>query len=507
MSWQHIQAIRAHLADEIGPPFEEGPRRVCLLYPSPYRVGMSSLGFQWIHNVLVDAGFSVERAFLPDDPDAWRKSRTPLLSYETQTPVNEFPVIGISVAYELELAGLITAFELAGIPPLRENRSEKDPRILMGGPLTFSNPLPATPFVDAMLLGESEEVVAAAVDSGLSDSREAWLDTIETLAGGFVPERCSDPFGRIVLPPVAKASDLMLPARSRIVTPNAELRNMFLLEGERGCHRSCSFCVMRRSTNGGMRLVSPERILSFVPDYAKRVGLVGAAISDHPKLVPLLQALVDAGKGIGISSLRADRVSLKPDIARLLREGGYKTLTVASDAASQRLRRTISKGTVERHLHRCAELASQYKYKVLKVYMMVGLPDECEEDLEELVRFSLELAAIHPTALGIAPFVPKFNTPMIGSGFAGIKVVEKRLKYIQKALRGKVDVRSTSARWAWVEAILAQGGAKEGMALYDAVQAGGRFADYKAAFGDSDGRAIAALDRSVVVDVEQAAAV
>ena len=128
---------------------------------------------------------------------------------------------------------------------------------------------------------------------------------------------------------------------------------------------------------------------------------------------------------------------------------------MASNAASQRLCRTISKSKVEQHLYRCAELASEYKYKVLKVYMMVGLPDEREEDLEELGRFSLELGANHPTALGIAPFVPKFNTPMIGSGFAGIKVVEKRLKYLQKALRGKVDVRATSARWAyWLNRLL-----------------------------------------------------
>ncbi|MED5370854.1 MAG: radical SAM protein [Myxococcota bacterium] len=496
MSWQHIERIRDRLADEQGPPFVEGPRRVCLLYPSPYRVGMSSLGFQWIHNVLAEAGFSVERAFLPDDPEAWRKSRTPLLSYETQTPVSDFHVIGVSVAYELELAGLITALELAGIHPLREQRREDDPWIFMGGPLTFSNPLPAVPFVDAMLLGEAEEAVVPAVDSALSDTRETWLDTIESLPGGFVPERCADPFGRPALPPVAKASDALLPARSRIVTPHAELSNMFLLEGERGCHRQCTFCVMRRSTNGGMRLVTPDRVLSFVPEHAPRVGLVGAAISDHPKLVDVLQALVDAGKGIGISSLRADRVARRPDIARLLREGGYKTLTVASDAASQRLRRTIAKGTVERHLLHCAQLASEHRYKVFKVYMMLGLPDERDEDLDELIRFSTELAAIHPTALGIAPFVPKFNTPMIDAGFAGIKVVERRLKILNKALRGKVDVRATSARWAWVEAVLAQGGAQEGLAVYRAVQGGGRFADYKRAFKESDGRAMAALERA-----------
>ena len=156
-----------------------------------------------------------------------------------------------------------------------------------------------------------------------------------------------------------------------------------------------------------MRLVTPERILSFIPEHAKRVGLVGAAISDHPKLPQLLEKIVSSGREVGVSSLRADRIARKPDISRLLREGGYNTLTVASDAASHRLRKTISKGTLEKHIVECAKQAAEHKYKVLKVYMMLGLPDEQDEDIDELIKFTLELAKIHPVALGVAPFVPK----------------------------------------------------------------------------------------------------
>lgn len=467
----------------VGPAFRQGPRRAVLLYPSPYRVGMSSLGFQQILRVLREAGWAVERAFLPDDVEAWRKGRRPLITYETGTPVNKFPIIGVSLAYELELAGLITSLELAGVPVLREDRCEQDPVVLIGGPLTFSNPLPASPFSDAMLLGEAEETVVPAFEAALG-ARQDFLDTVEALPGGFVPSRST------TLPAVAKATDALLPARSILLSPEAELSNMFLLEGERGCHRQCTFCVMRRSTNGGMRLVDPATLNQLVPDAAQRVGLVGAAISDHPQLVGLLEELVARGKGLGISSLRADRVARRPEIARLLRAGGYRTLTVASDAASARLRRTIAKGTVERHLLECAELAREHKYKVLKVYMMVGVPDENDEDLDELIEFTRRLAAIHPVALGIAPFVPKFNTPLIDAGFAGIKPVEQRLKRLQKGLKGRADVRSTSARWAWVEAVLAQGGAAEGLAVLEAVHAGGRFADYKRAFSG-----LPALDR------------
>ena len=301
---------------------------------------------------------------------------------------------------------------------------------------------------------------------------------MQGLPGGYVPARSTQ------LPAVAKASDQLLPARSHIISPDAELRNMFLIEGERGCHRACTFCVMRRSTNGGMRLVTPERILSFVPEHAQRVGLVGAAISDHPKLVGLLQQIVDSGRELGVSSLRADRIARKPDIARLLRQGGYKTLTVASDAASQRLRKGLSKGTFEKHLFACAEQASEHNYKLLKIYMMVGVPGEQEEDLDELIRFAKEISVIHPVAFGVAPFVAKRNTPLDGIPFAGIKNVERRLKYVQKGLRptrGRAELRSTSARWAWAEYMLAQGGPEMGLAVLEAVHNGGSFGDWKRA--------------------------
>jgi radical SAM superfamily enzyme YgiQ (UPF0313 family) len=468
------ETLRQRLAAERGRPFPaRRERRVALVYPSPYRAGMSSLGFQWIATVLAEAGYGVERVFLPDDVEAWRAARLEPISMETGTPLREFPLLCVSVAYELELAGLIQLLDLAGIPALRRERDPRDPAVLLGGPLTFSNPLPLAPFADAILLGECEDTIAPAVD-GFFDTGE-WTH-VAALAGGWTPDMGER------LPAVAKADDTLLPARSRLWTPHAELHDMFLIEGERGCHRSCTFCVMRRSTNGGMRLVTPDALLQLVPADAPRVGLVGAAISDHPQLVGLLEALIEARKGIGISSLRADRVALKPDIPRLLRAGGYNTLTVASDAASQRLRRTMSKGTTEAQLLACAEAAREHRYRVLKVYMMVGVPDEQDEDIEELISFTRRLAAIHPVALGIAPFVPKRNTPLDRAPFAGIPLVEARLARIAAGVKGcRAEVRPVSARWAWVEARLAAGSARSGEAVLAAVRAGGSFADWKRA--------------------------
>ena len=478
--YDHRAEIEARLADEIGTLRSGAAERVALLYPSPYHVGMSSLGFQAIYGVIHDAGYGADRAFLPDDLDAHRESRTPLLTYEAQRPVGEYPVIATSVAYELEVTGLVDALELAGVPALASDRDHRHPFILAGGPLTFSNPLPLGPFVDAVLLGEAEmvtpDVIAILFSGGDIEDKKS---RIAGLPGMWIPTRDGER-----LPPVAAIDDDRLPACSRIVTPNTELRSMFLIEPERGCSRGCTYCVMRRSTNGGMRIVSPDRVLAAIPEHAKRVGLVGAAVTDHPKIREIVRRVVDGGRDVGISSLRADR--LDDELVGLLAKGGYRTLTTASDGASERMREIIQRKTKEKHLVRAAELARANGMRGLKLYEMVGLPGETDDDIDELVRFARELSKIIPLALGVAPFVAKRNTPLDGSPFAGIKVVEHKLDVLARGLKGRVEVRPTSARWAWVEYVMAQGGMSAGLRALAAHRAGGKFSDWKRSF-EEDG--------------------
>ena len=469
--------IVARMRDEIGAIDKDAPEAVALLYPSPYRVGMSSLGYQTIYRSINGTeGRAAHRAFLPDDPAAWRQSRTPLVTYEKLRPISDYPVIALSVAYEAELAGLIQCLELAGIPPLAEDRSEKHPFILAGGPLTFSNPLPLAPFVDAIVMGEADQSVHAALGQIFgSDSKDSALRSLAAHPHVFVPSAHGD-----ILPPIDKADSASLPAFSQIITPHTELRNMFLIEPERGCHRGCTYCVMRRSTNDGMRIVSKERILSLIPGEAKRVGLVGAATTDHPQIADVVNALADSGREVGLSSLRADR--LTDELVGALRRGGHRILTTASDGASQRMRDIIQRRTSEEQLRQAAKLARRHGMKRMKLYIMVGLPEETDEDIDELIEFGKELSSLVPLSLGVAPFVAKRNTPLDGIPFAGMPLVERRLRRLRRGVRGRVDVRATSARWAWVEYVLAQGGRAEGRAVLDAVHAGGRFSDWKRAF-------------------------
>jgi radical SAM superfamily enzyme YgiQ (UPF0313 family) len=465
--------IAERLAAEQGTSFKEAPERVALVYPSPYAVGMSSLGFLTIYREInARPGRAAERAFLPETGD----NSKVLTTYESGSPVGNFRVIALSVAYELEIAGVIEVLEAAGIPPLAEDRDERHPIVLCGGPLTNSNPLPLAPYADAIVMGEADETVHDALDRAFAARNRAEAhELLGTLPSCFVPS-----LHGLSLPELGKADHDKLPAYSPIRTPHTELSDMFLVEAERGCSRGCAYCVMRRSTNGGMRIVDKDRLLALVPPDARKVGLVGAAVSDHPKIVEIVETLAAQGRQVSLSSLRPDR--LNEAFVAALKKGGAKILTTALDAPSQRLRDSISRKAREQHLVRAAELASKYQYKHLKLYMMVGLPDENDDDIDELVRFASELSRIHPLALGIAPFVAKRNTPLDGQPFAGIKAVDARLARLSRGLKGRVDVRATSARWAYIEYVLAQGGPTEGRAVRDALRAGGSFADYKRAF-------------------------
>jgi radical SAM superfamily enzyme YgiQ (UPF0313 family) len=391
-------------------------------------------------------------------------------------------VIAFSLAYELELAGLVDCLDLAGVPAFGAERAQEPgryPLVVVGGPLTFSNPIPAGPYADVIVMGEAEELIGTLARAIRAEpDRMALLAALGGQPGFYVPTLHGES-----LPAVAAAADEKLPARSQILTPNTELSNMFLIEPERGCHRGCTYCVMRRSTNGGMRLVPPERVLSLIPEDAARVGLVGAAVTDHPRLPEILRGIVDSGRQVGISSLRADR--LNHEIVALLRRGGYRTLTTASDGASERLRTEIARKTHERHLLKAATLCQQHKFKQLKLYMMVGLPGETMEDIEELARFSLELARVAPRlALGIAPFVAKKNTPLDGSPFEAIESIQAKLARLRTLLKGRVEIRPTSPKWAWIEYRLAQGGFEAGRAAAAATRAGGRYADWRAALAE-----------------------
>jgi radical SAM superfamily enzyme YgiQ (UPF0313 family) len=478
MSWDARRALRDLVAAETGTLRKEAATRIALAYPSPYKAAMSSLGYQQIYRSLhALPGVAADRAMLPDATPVVG----PILTLEQERPLGDYPIIAFSVAYELEIAGVVAMLDAAGVPALAADRDHRHPIVVAGGPLTFSNPAPLAPFCDVIVVGEGEELigelVAAAADVGFA--RDRLVAALAGRRGFYLPERDG-----AAVPPVAAAADALLPARSVIETPHTELASMYLTEAARGCSRGCTYCVMRRSTNGGMRIVEPRVILAGIPAHATKVGLVGAAVTDHPEIRAVVRGIVEGGRQVGISSLRADK--LDDELVGLLARGGYRTLTVAADGASERMRRVVERSTKEHHLLHSAELAARHGLHALKVYMMLGVPGETDADVDELVRFTGELVKVHPSvAYGVAPFVAKRHTPLDGTPFAGIDVVEARIARLRKGLAaygGKAQIRPISARWAWVEYMIAQADPVAGLAIMDAHRAGGSFAAYKRAF-------------------------
>lgn len=456
---------------------------MCLTYPSPYRVGMSSLGFQTLFRQLNEDGPGAHRAFLPDAwaPAAlpWPAPREPVLAYESMRPLSEYRVIAMSVAYELEITGVVRLLEGTGIPVLAADRGPKDPIVIAGGPITTTNPSLLLPFVDLLVAGDGELELPLALERiGAAATRDAALAAASVSPHAILGEIEQ---GHVeALPPAARAPTSLLPAYSAITTPDTELSDMFLVEPERGCSRRCTFCVMRGATTGGMRLVDIEASLALVPPHAKKVGLVGAAVTDHPRLEEIVARIVATGRGLGISSLRADR--LTPPLLRNLAAGGYRKITVASDGISERMRTMLHRKITADDLRRAARLVAEAGLAGLKVYQMIGAPTETDDDVDELIEMCTELRAITPLTLTFSTFVAKRNTPLDGMPFLGVKPAEARLRKIRRALAGRADIRPQSPRWAHVEYLLAQHGPEGGHAALAAIRAGGRYADWASAF-------------------------
>jgi len=217
------------------------------------------------------------------------------------------------------------------------------------------------------------------------------------------------------------------------------------------------------------------------------VGLVGAAVTDHPKIAEVVAGLANQGLEVGLSSMRADR--LGANLVDALCESGMKTLTIASDGLSERQRASLEKKIQASHLLGAADLCAERNLRRLKVYVMVGVEGERDADYDEFVDLCQQMAKRlggSRLVLGVSPFVPKHNTPLAATAFAGIKTCERRIATLRGRLGGVAEVKPASARWAWVEAKLSMGTSSEGRAVLDALQQGGSFSAWKKALTACD---------------------
>jgi radical SAM family uncharacterized protein len=490
---------------------------IALVYPNTYAVGMSNLGFQTIYrhlNALPDV--VCERVFLPEpaDIDEMRRTSTPPLSLESQRPLTDFQLIGFSVTYEGDYVNVLRLLGMAAIPLRSAERRSHDPLVLMGGVCAFSNPEPVAPFMDFIVVGEGEELVGELMQAyreGYRD-RETFLDGLVGLEGIYVPDRHDVSYtgdGTVAdVKPLRGAPAVVVKRRLRQVdqfrtiaavkTPNAEYGHMALLEVGKGCGRGCRFCLegqvyrpVRHRSVAALR----ETIELLAAQGEKRIGLVGACVSDYPWIGDLLKVVEDNGMELSISSLRAD--SLTDDLVSSLARGGHRTLTMAPEAGTERLRRVIRKTISDEQLMAACDLIRARGIPNLKTYFMIGQPTEMDEDviaIVDLARRMLErLRVLDPTGkpfgkltLSISSFVPKPWTPFQWAPFDGAASLSAKLDVIKRGVRtfSNVRVLHENPREAALQALLARGDRRVGDFLESAARLDG---DWRRALREWDG--------------------
>jgi radical SAM superfamily enzyme YgiQ (UPF0313 family) len=441
-----VEEASALLAREVGTirKSHAGRLRVALAFPNSYFVGMSNLGLQTVYALFnADERVVCERVFLPPKSEiaARLQRRDPLVTIESQTPVRSFDVFAFSVSFEWDYPNVVTMLRLAGLEPRADRRHALDPLVVIGGAITFVNPEPLAPFADLIAAGEAEllvpSIVNAFADVGDRD-RPALLERLASETGCYVPvlydvtydgpgrvaairPRESSRAPAVVRKAAVKAADRLDPPATTIFTPDTEFGSRLLIEVVRGCANLCRFCWAGYNYLP-VRAFPADRILAIAEaarPHATRVGLVSIALCDHPEIEMILEKLVAMGYGISPASLRLD--DLTEPIVRLLKKSGERTITIAPETGSDRLRRVINKTVTNEEILDRADLIFRSGIENLKLYFMIGLPSETDEDLEAIRDLSLAIRArmasharvrgtIGRIVASVNPLVPKPGT-------------------------------------------------------------------------------------------------
>src|SRR5580765_173676 len=515
-SWTLRERAREALSKEVGYVTKpHGDRlRVALAFPNTYWVGMSNLGFQTVYR-LFNAQDDVvcERFFLPPKQELKEllATNTRLVTLESQTPVADFDVIAFSVSFEWDYVNVLTLLRLAGIPAYAAERSPRHPLIVIGGAVTFVNPEPLAPFADAIAAGEGEALVPSLrrAFSAASD-RADLLRQLSHERGFYIPS-FYDPYygsdgglagyhvsGDAPLPvhkAALKTTEAVDPPVTSIFTPDTEFGSRLLIEIVRGCANLCRFCWAGYNYLP-VRPFPTERILELAEaarPFANRVGLVSIALCDHPDIERILARLKEMGYSISPASLRLD--DLTEPIVRVLHESGERTITIAPETGSDRLRRVINKTVTNDEILDRAELIFASGIENRKLYYMIGLPTETDEDLVAIRDLTLQLRECmmkHARGRGqigriigsVNPLVPKPSTAYQWLPMEDPAVIDKKIQRL-RSLTSDIDnvfFNIKSERHSFYQALLSLGDRRVAPVIEAAEANGG---DWRKAVADA----------------------
>ncbi len=508
-TWQYRERARQTLAREIG--YVQKPHggrlRVALAFPNTYFVGMSSLGFQTVYRLFNEIEDVVcERVFLPPKQELREQlaAGAPLLTLESQTPVSQFDVIAFSVSFEWDYTNVVTMLRLAGVPVRAAQRTARDPLVVVGGAVTFVNPEPLALFGDVIAAGEGEVLIPDLVDVLRErDDRDETLRKLATKRGHYIPSfytvhyaadgtiaafEPSSGAPAVVKKAAVKSADRLDPPATSIFTPDTEFGSRFLVEVVRGCANLCRFCWAGYNYLP-VRAFPADRILELAQNarkHSSKAGLVSIALCDHPEIERLLRGLLEMGYSISPASLRLD--DLTDPIVRLLKQSGERSITIAPETGSDRLRRVINKTVTNDEILAAAEIIFANGIENLKLYFMIGLPTETDEDLESIRELTVQLRDImlkHARPRGhvgrivgsVNPLIPKPGTAYQWLPMEDPAVTDRKAKRLRHLLADidNVYFNIKSERHSYYQALLSLGDRRVADAIEAAERNGGQW--------------------------------
>ncbi len=475
---------------------------MALAVPGGDKAALSALGWQSVYRALAEApGLAVERVF----PDKLGTTEgVDPRTRESKSPLSSFPVIAWSITFEEDFLSLPRTLLAAGVPPLAAERPSL-PLVIAGGPVAFLNPAPIAPFVDIFWVGEADDRFLQFFDTLRTlvfdgADRETILETVKDMDGVYAPGRSRTPVKRITSGGQGPLTD---PAFSCFISGKAAFRDTLLLEVNRGCPYGCRFCaagyIYRPPRHA--ELDELKRIVELADP--PKVGLVGTALTDWPELLPFLKWLHERKKKFSLSSMRADGIT--EELLVYLRERGIRTITLALEGASERLRRMMSKKLDPKDFLNAVRLCARYGVNHLKIYMIAGWPGETDEDYAELADFLAEIVRIRSEepggrkkqfmriTIGVSSLVPKPFTPFQWAPMLTEDVLNARMKGLEKLAKPYkgVTLQHDDPFQARLQGLLARGGEDLAEFILLAAEHGG----WKKALKQWDGDPASILDR------------
>jgi len=455
--------LRAELS-----PFEQHPmgwsQLLAMVYPNSYEVGMANIGFQWIFGLLNKQQHILTERFFYSN----------ILSIESGRPLVEFPVIAVSMPYEIDILNFVEMLKSAGIEPLADNRNAK-PLIIGGGDALTINPFPFADFFDMIVLGDGEDwarsfpEISQNTPPGLV-AKDVFLDACSKIEGFWIPSRDS---GK----KIERASPKRVnPAFSPILTSFGHFRNMFLVEAQCGCPFKCAFCTSSWLDEPFFNFPADniDTIYQEFGQKASRIGFVGSAIAEHPELELMIRRFAERGISVHLSSIRLDRVS--DEVVRLLAKAGSKTATFAPETASESLAKRIRKWIPPDSIIEHAQKLSCLGFEEMKLYWILGLPDESESDIEILAETISRIsnAVDMRISCSINPFIPKPHSPFESERMLSHDDLSRRFTELKSRLRGlkKLNLEMNYSRRSRLSAVLSIGGRELAPAILEMSERG-----------------------------------